>query len=622
VITVHAENPMNQRTAIHLCLTTTLIALLALAATTQPIAAQEKAPTSAQQDTAAKIPGATTAPGRDYSQGQGWFPLTLKPFRQQPIPAPRMANAPALAGLIENGTMQLSLDKLLDAVIANNLTIDGVRYTLSIADTDLLKARAGSNPTGTEAASIPAALGSVSFGAGGTGNANTTARTINVSPRGSFDPSLSLTFGVDNTTSPQATTRVTGVPSVTTHTNTLQSRFTQAFSTGTSFSFNFNVGRQSSTSRNQRFNPSFTSNYNLSVNQQLFSGFGPTMNRRFIKVADTNRQTTRQYFAMQVITAVVSAENAYWDLVAAQEKVRTAEQALTVSEQLLSDNRKQAEIGTLAPLDVLTSESEAAGRRRDLIVAQTGAQLASLKLKNMMARQMDEPLAAASVQTTDALPDPKDADLPSFDAALAAAMGKRPEMAQAEGNIHVQDVAVAYTRKKLQPSFSIFGVLSSQGRQSDLTGAWSQVGNINFPEYAYGFLFSFPIGNRAAQADHQQALLVRQQSETSLQRTRDTIRMEVRNAIIGLVQAKSQVEAAHMAVALSQQTLDAEQKKLRAGTSTSYNVIRVQRDLFNAELAEVQARVGYAKALVEMDRSTGAILDKRLISLDQIIAAR
>jgi outer membrane protein len=557
---------------------------------------------------------------RDYSRGRGWFPLSIKPFRPQPVPPPVLENSTGLKGLANNGTIALSVSQLDHAVVENNLSVDSARYTVSLAATDLLKSRAGQAPSGTDAAPIPSALGSVSFGSAGSGSANTRARAISVGPRGSFDPALTFNLSIDQTSSVSNSTRVNGVASITTHTNNLGAAYVQAFTTGTSFSLNWNVQRQTTTSKRSRFNPSLSSNYNLSVNQQLLSGFGFRMNRRFQKVAETNRETARQYFALQVITQLVSAENAYWDLVAAKEQVRTAQQALDVSNQLLSDNRKQAEIGTMAPLDVVSAESEVAGRKRDLIVAQTAVQVAELKLKNMMVRRLDDALAAIPVQTTDALPEPQDSDIPSFDDALAAAMRNRPEINQAEGNIRNQDVAVQYTKAKLKPSLSIFGLFSSAGRESDFVNAFSQAENWNFPEYAYGFSFSFPLRNRSAQADHQTALLTRQQSEVSLQRTRDQIRLEVRNALIGLVQAKAQIASARMAVDLNQQTVDAEQKKLRAGTSTSYNVILKQRDLFSAQLAEVQARVTYAKALVEMDRSAGNTLEKRRLDLDQIIA--
>ncbi|MBI2818753.1 MAG: TolC family protein [Acidobacteria bacterium] len=583
---------------------TTVVACLTLIAGLQPAAAQSPA-----------------AELRDYSQGLGWSSLLkLEQFRPQPVPEPSLQNSAAVSNLIPDGKLSISVAQLVRAVVENNLTVDGARYTVSIADTELLKARAGQNPSGTEAASIPSSLGSVSFGAGAGGGSRNSAGTTNVSPRGSFDPSLTLSFSIDNNTRPLNNTRVTGIPAIVTHTNTLQVRYAQALTTGTSFSFNFNIERASSTSQNLRFNPSFTSNFNLSVNQQLFSGFGFDMNRRFQRVAETNRQTAKQYFALQLITQLTQAENQYWDLVAAKERVRTAEQSLEVSQQLLRDNRRQAEIGTLAPLDVVAAESEVAGRRRDLIVAQTAEQLAELKLKNLLARHLDDDLAAAAVETTDPLPEPQDVDQPAFDDALITAMRNRPEILQAEGDIRNQEVAVDYTNRKLKPSLSVFGILASVGRESALASSWSQVSRLNFPEYAYGFSISFPIGNRAAQADHQQALLNRQQSEVSLQRTRNQIRMEVRNALIGLVQTRAQVAAAKVAVERSQQTLDAEQRKLRAGTSTSYNVIRVQRDLFAAQLAEVQAKVGYAKARVEMDRSMGLVLRNRGIDLNSAIA--
>jgi outer membrane protein TolC len=261
-----------------------------------------------------------------------------------------------------------------------------------------------------------------------------------------------------------------------------------------------------------------------------------------------------------------------------------------------------------------------AARRRDLIVAQTNEQVAELRLKNTMSRQMDDALAAAQIAPSDALPEPQDADIPAFDEALATAMRNRPELQQAQDGIRNQQVAVDYSAKKLKPMLSVFAMLTSAGREADLFGAWRQVGALDFPEYAYGFSLSFTIGNRAAQADNLRARMELRQSETSLQRTRNQIRLEVRNAIIGLQQAHAQVAAASRAVAANQQTLNAEQKKLQAGTSTPYNVIRVERDLYSAQLAEVQARVSYAKALVEMARATGVTVEEAGLHLDELLA--
>ena len=135
-----------------------------------------------------------------------------------------------------------------------------------------------------------------------------------------------------------------------------------------------------------------------------------------------------------------------------------------------------------------------------------------------------------------------------------------------------------------------------------------------------GFSLSFLPHNRAAQADDMRARLDLRQAETGLERTRNQIRLEVRNAIIGLLQARAQVSAASRAVELSLQTLDAEEKKLRAGTSVAYNVIRIERDVLNAQQAEVQARVNYAKARVELERATGMLLEHRGLSMDKFAA--
>jgi len=162
-------------------------------------------------------------------------------------------------------------------------------------------------------------------------------------------------------------------------------------------------------------------------------------------------------------------------------------------------------------------------------------------------------------------------------------------------------------------------VLESSARTGELAGALGQLGRWDFPEYAFGFALTIPLLNRSAQADDLRARLEQRQAETALQRTRNQIQLEVRNAIIGLIQTKAQVEAAHKAMDRSRQTLDAEEKKLRAGVSTPYNVIRVQRDLFSAQLAEVQARVNYGKARVEMDRATGVLLERNHIDLAETL---
>ena len=574
----------------------------------------------------------------DYSANPEWFPHVLRPYSVTSVPKLLLQNNAKVTDLIRNGKLSLSLAELSAAVKENNLDILGATYGLSFADTDLLRAKGGGAPRGGPGIQIPSSLFAGAIGAGvgtagglgGFGNAGGIsggARAVTVRPSGSLDPTVMLNFSMDHTSSPLNTVRVSGIPTVVTSTTALQTRYLQAFTSGTSISISFNNQRQGSTQQFLRFNPSVVSSFSFSFTQQLLNGFGWAVGRRFTEVAKNDRQVAQEALRQQVNTTLAQAKSLYWDLVAARDSVRAAEKSLAVAKQLYEDNKMRLEIGTIAGIDVVTAESEVAARRRDLVVAQTTLQMREENLKNVLSRESDPQLSAATVEATDSLPDPKDPDIPRLSDALATAMKSRPEIHQAEGNLLNQAVAIKFVRNQLKPTLVLFGLLSGAGLYGDqvivnpvggpdirlsggLYSAMGQVFRFSYPEYAFGLSFTIPLFNRSAQADSIRARLEQRQSETDLQGTRNGIALEVRTAVIALIQAKAQVEAAHKAVDLTDQQLKAEEEKLMGGLSTPYNVIQIQRDLLVAQLNEVQARATYAKALVELDRSTG-ILDTK-----------
>ena len=317
--------------------------------------------------------------------------------------------------------------------------------------------------------------------------------------------------------------------------------------------------------------------------------------------------------------------------------MKATQEALSAAQRLYDNNKMKEEAGTLAPLDVITAQSQVASSQRDVVVAQTNLQQQELTLKNFFSKQLNDVVADAEIVATDPLPQPQEADVPPLDEAVAAAARNRPEVPQAEKTVLNDQLAVKVSQNALKPTFNIFGLFASGGLFGDhlvstpsgpvtLSGGWSQELNqvINFrsPEYAFGFELSIPLKNRSAQADNLRSRMLERQSEIALQGTENQVRVEVRSARINLMQAKSQVEAAVAAVDLSRQTLDAEQKKFAAGLSTSYNIILDQRNVLESELAEAQARATYANALVEMQRSMGVILDKSNVSRDDAVRGR
>lgn len=576
----------------------------------------------------------SAAPLPDYSRPAPVASI-FKPYLWRPIQGPDLTNGRDVPLIVEDGKLRLSLAQLVAAVVENNLTIASARYYPWIGQTDLLRARSGSSPRGVNVTTIPSGVfagaegGSILGTAGGSGGGSSnpggitgSAGRVSVSPSGVFDPSVRMSFSLDHTSSPLNTLVVAGVPAVTNTTAAFSWNYVESFSSGTSFTLSWAMQRQSSTQEHLLFDPDFTPGFTATVSQQMLNGFGFAVNRALIKVAENEQKIERESFHQQVNTALAAAKNAYWDLVAARESVRAAESALSAARQLAADNQKQLDAGTMSPLDVETAQSQAAAGQRDLIIAQTNLQNAELQLKTTFSKNLDEPLASATIEPTDPFPDPSLVILPSLREATAIAQANRPEIPVAEGNIQSQKDALPFIRNALAPNVNVFALVTTVGLYNVFgTSLWESI-RFKYPEVAFGVTVSFNLRNRQAQADEVRSRLEMNQSQDTLVRTKSQIEVDVQNALIGLTNSNAQVKAAVEAVRLARENLDGEQKKLAAGLSTPYNVVLDQRDWLTAQLAEVQARDSYAKAKVAWDQALGLTLESSRVSLDDMLRGR
>jgi outer membrane protein len=570
----------------------------------------------------------------DYSKPAGAFPRIYQPYIQPVVPKPNLGNVndPALA--VHDGKLRLTIARLAAMVVENNLAVASARYYPSIAQVDLLRARSGSSPRGVDVSQIPsgvfagAAGSSILGGSGATGNGSGslkaggitgTAGRVSLRPAGLFDPTIGFSFSVDHTSSPLNSVVVSGVPSVTTGTGAFSINYVQAFPNGLSFGVSYALQRQGSTQRHLLYDPDFTPGFTATVTQQLANGFGTAVNRALIQVAQNEQKIERESFRQQVMAALVNAENAYWNLVASQEAVRSAQEAVAAAEELEKENRKQLEIGSMAQLDLVSAQSQVAATRRDLIVTQTNEQIAELQLKAMISRNLDEPLASSRIEPADPLPDPDEVQIPSAEEASALAIGNRPEIAIAEGNRKSQMDAMPFIRNALLPSINAFGLITTVGLYNTFGTAFVDAVHFKYPEVAFGLTVSFNIRNRQAQADEVRSRLELKQAEDTLVRSRRQVDVDVQNAVIALKQSKAQVAAAREALRLERRKLEAERIKLSSGLSTAYNVILVQRDLIASELAHVQARNAFARAQVTLAQATGSVLDSVHVTLEEAL---
>jgi len=574
----------------------------------------------------------------DYTRGPSQFPNFLKPYREQPVAPLVLENSPRLHDLIHGAKLELSMADALALALENNLNIAVQRFLRPLAEVDLLRTRSGQAARGIPGALLPSGLnvGAIGVGvnqfqgAGGVGSAGGISGgggAVQVPQAGSFDPSVTLNSSWDRTVAPLNTLQVAGVPAVTTYSSAFSGTYTQMFPDGSSYLFALSGIRQSSTQQHLLYNPAVISRFAAGFNQPLLNGLGFLPNKRFLMVAQNDLRTSEELFRLQVTTVVVQVQNAYWDLEASRQGIVAAGRTLEAARTLYRQTRVMAEVGTMAALDVATADAAVAAAERDLVVAQTSFQIQQAQLKNMLSKTIDPDLEAAEVETTDQLPEPNELDVPDLQTALDSAMRQRPDLLVPEQDIRNQDITVRFTRNGLLPNVSIFGLYAGAGLAGNtfLTAAGTQESLTQDivaqnPEYAGGTSVVLPLRNRSAQADNIRARLEDRQLQVNLQNTRQQVGLEVRQAIIGLIQGKAQVEASHEAVRLASQTAEAERKKLQVGVSTAYNVILRERDLMTARQADITAVDAYARALVEMDRAMGVTLEHDGIELSDALS--
>jgi len=588
------------------------------------------------EDLHAQQAGAQPSAAANDSFGYTNSPSIFKAYSYPHVPAPTLSNSPQLDQLIQNNKLELSLDSAIELALQNNLDIAVSRYQLPLARLDILRTKAGSAARGVQGAILSNALFAGAIGAGvsgasgasGTGGGGFSGGGVaSTSALGPGDPIAGASFGWNSSSTPLNFASVYGIGVLGSHTSAYSTFFGKGFFTGTSFLTSITGTRNSSTSTTSLFNPSIPTTLTVGLNQHLLKGFGRRANSVFIRIANNDLHIADTVFKKQVITTVAAVLNAYYTLLADRDQVRVAQSAVNYSQKLVEDDRKQVQIGTLAPLDVVQAESELASDQQSLIVAQTNYLQQQEGIKTLISKRVTAVLAGVSIDATSILPEPTPHDIPPLAQALTDAIKNRPELQQDELNLQNQDYTIQSNRNGLLPTLDAFATYQSNGLAGvpygglviagpgGLGDSLGQVFGGKYPSYSVGLTLSIPIRNRVEQANAAQAVVELHQMRTSVQRDKNVIEQDVRTAEIAVTQAKAQINAALKANDYAHQALDAEIKKLHLGVSTTLNVILLQRDLITAEGNLAKARQAYAQALVQFQQATGTTLDAHNIVL-------
>ncbi len=596
--------------------------------------------------------------GKDYGRPKSHFWNPLAPYTTTSVPLPRLGNTPALDDLLKDGKIYLSLSEAITLALENNYDIAIARINLDIADTDLLRAKAGSTLRGVSTGLVTNTIGggtsTITGGGGpggtssGSGGGGTGANGLVLSTNGAgptpevLDPTLTGQIEYQAQTTPSANALFTGgLPSTYTDTSTYNFNYNQGFLTGTLLTVGFDNTRVSTNNPFTTYSPDLTTSFQAQVTQHLLQGFGTGINGRFILQAKNNRRITDSAFRQQVLYTVNQVENIYWALVSAYEDEQAKERALTQSTQLTADNRRQLEIGTLAPLDVVNSDASVASDKQALIAAKTNLEYQQLVMKQAIARNLNDPqLSAAPVIPTDrvGLDRLPEEDMPVEDLVREAYVNN-PQIEQAVLNMKNNQITIKAEKNGLLPvvdAYAFYGGSGLGGAQNpdalnfDTGGLYppntfpsmgygsvlQNTFNNSSPNRGVGVNVTLPFRNRAAQADQARSQMEYRQSQMRLQQLYTQIRIQVINAQYALTNDRAQVSAAQAARDYAVQSLDAEQKKYKLGASTTANVLQQGRLLANSENTLISDTAAYARDRAALLQLLSNTLDRYGISIE------
>jgi outer membrane protein TolC len=628
-------------------------------ATTTPDKAASALPVAPAPIATQPYPLSTSS--RDYSKAFGkWIGDPINIFLPTSIPKASFMNSPRLADLMKDGKIYLSLSDALALAIENNYDIAIARYDLSIADTDILRTRAGGSVLGAPSALVTGTQGgstsTLSTGggpggtAGGSGGAGSGVNGLSLTTNGAgpnpqqLDPTLTSTIQLQRSESPAQSIFQ---PRASTNTNEYNFAYNQGFVTGTALQVGFNNQRITSNNYFNDYSPLYLSSFQAQVTQQLLQGAGIWVNKRFMYQALNDRRITDSSFRQQILYTVNQVESIYWGLVKAYEDVQAKERALDQSNQLLSDNKKQLQIGTMAPLDVVNAESTVATDEQALISAQSALNYQQQIIKQAITRNLnDAALSAAPVIPTDrvgleALPE----ESQPVEALVQEAFQQRPELEEAVLTLRNDEITLKGARNAMLPTLDVYGFYGASatgGAQSpncynflanppaacppntyptvSYGTTLSNLVNSSSPNKGVGFNLSINLRNREAQSEQERSLMEYRQAELRLEQLRTIVQMQVVNAMFALTNDRALVHSAVAARDYARQSLDAEVKKLHLGASTTANVLQQQRSLAMAEDNLIAAHAAYATDRAGLYQTLASTLQHYDINLTEAAA--
>jgi outer membrane protein TolC len=438
---------------------------------------------------------------------------------------------------------------------------------------------------------------------------------------------LNLTSATSNTRNTRLPTQITqGIttPTTSTTTNWSSGIAQNLYRGGGNYTLNWTNSRLNSPSTVNTRNPQLTSGLQANLTQPLWRGFKIDANRAALKTNRLTQENDQITLTTTVATTQANVRNAYWDLVFAIQAVEAAQNSFDLAARLVQDNQSRVEIGTLAPIDVVTAQAEQATRRQTLVQAQATVRTNELALKRLIVSGTDDPLWTSSINPVDrpsTTPEPI-----NLEAAVTRALAQRTDLQQSKNNLKISDLNLQNQVDATKPQLNLVAnyglnglggpIIQRTGVVDPLTGVTNTVNTIipsgyldalqnivklDAPVWTVGVNFAYPLGKSAQEATVQRSKLSLRQTEANLKALELQIATDVTNAALTVQSSLESVQASAVARELGQKRLEAAQSKMDVGMATNYEVVQAQRDFADARNNELRAILNYRKALVNFE---------------------
>lgn len=452
-----------------------------------------------------------------------------------------------------------------------------------------------------------------------------------ISREGEFDPVFNLAASYTDSRTPTVSTFIES-GSIDQEVIGIESGLSGKLSTGTFYEvLNFSVNRSETNSPIESLSPNISANLSFSIGQELLRNFGKDVNLTFLRVAREDMDISYDEYEKIISDVLLNVETDYWLLAAAAQNLELEQKGLELAHDLLKRNQAQVEIGVLPPVAITQAEAEVAARKVDLINAENRLERAKDRIKNRIVMSMEKDVRPAD--------QPKIQDIViNEQEIIEKAYANRPEIEQLKNEIDKSEQFLRYYANQKMPSLKVEGILDFQGiggdpnpdrlvfndppspipdRFNDQSDAFRNLYEGEFPSWTILGTFSYPIFNRKAKGEYIKAEATLNRNIIQFKRTREQIRLEVRNAIREVINSKRGVDAAVVSVDLAREVLNNENEKYKAGLATTRDILEAQRDLIDAQTRKINAVSEFNIALAELERAKGTILESNNIVLEQ-----